>query len=133
MLSQVIKNDVDFNCVPLEALVDVGRLDQISEVREPVQVLRTKRSCVAPLRDPDSTKGDLAEVTAGGRGGLEGHEVLAILRCYGSNIGSYRQLTSVRKTHDREGHLPPAATHGLGLFPDLGWDLGSWNERNERR
>lgn len=37
-------------------------------------------------------------------------------------------LTSVHRTHGREGHRPPGAMPGLGLFPDLGWDLDSWKE-----
>jgi hypothetical protein len=42
VLSQIIKKDVDFNGVPLEAFVDVSGLDQISEIGKAVQVLRTE-------------------------------------------------------------------------------------------
>lgn len=40
VLSQVIKKDIDFDGVPLETFVDVSGLDQVSEIRKPVQVLR---------------------------------------------------------------------------------------------
>ena len=31
-------------------------------------------------------------------------------------------FTSVHRTRDREGHRPPEAILGPGLFPDLVWD-----------
>ena len=45
-----------------------------------------------------------------------------------AGIEEYGGLTSVHRTRGREGHRPPEATLGLGLFPDLEWDLDSWNE-----
>lgn len=42
VLGQVIKKDIDFDSVSLEAFVDVTSLNQVSEIREPVQVLRAK-------------------------------------------------------------------------------------------
>lgn len=41
-------------------------------------------------------------------------------------------LTSGHKTRGREGHHPPKAMLGLGLFPDLEWDLDSWNECQQK-
>lgn len=42
VLGQVIKKVIDFDGVSLEAFVDVTGLNQVSEIRKPVQVLRTE-------------------------------------------------------------------------------------------
>lgn len=42
LFGQVVKNVIDLDGVSLEAFVDVRGLDQVSEIRKPVQVLRTE-------------------------------------------------------------------------------------------
>ena len=42
VLSQVIKKNIDFDGVSLKAFVDVSGLDQVSKIREPIQVLGTE-------------------------------------------------------------------------------------------
>jgi len=42
VLGQVIKKDIDLDGVSLKAFVDVTGLNQVSEIRESVQVLRTE-------------------------------------------------------------------------------------------
>ena len=80
MFGQIIKKDIDFDSVSLKTFVDVGGLDQIPEVRKAVQVLGAERGSAAPLWDPNSAKGDLAEVTTGCGWGSKGHEILALVK-----------------------------------------------------
>lgn len=49
-----------------------------------------------------------------------------------AGIEEYGGLTSVHRTRGREGHRPPKAILVLGLFPDPGWDSGSWNRRQPK-
>jgi len=42
LFGQVIKNGIDFDGIPFETFVDVRGLDQVSEIRKTIQVLRTE-------------------------------------------------------------------------------------------
>jgi hypothetical protein len=74
---QVVKHDFDFNRIAVEALIDLRRLYEITDVGHAMWVLAMQRNSAAATMDTDSTERDLTKITFSRSWSLEGKKVVA--------------------------------------------------------
>lgn len=99
---QIIKHDVDFDCVAIKRVVNLGALHQVAQVSQSMKMLLEYRCRYTASGDADPAKGHLAEVALRGRRGFQGKHVLTI-----AAIGMTRRRPIIR--------VPCAIRVGFGI------------------
>ena len=56
MGTQIVKHNVDFDGIALEGLIDLPTLDEVTQIRQTVKVLGSKRRSRTPLRYANATE-----------------------------------------------------------------------------